>query len=32
VNIHEERGNAIKLLVRVLRELERAFSLCLSRT
>jgi len=30
VDIHEERGNAIKLLVRVLRELEGAFSLRLS--
>jgi len=27
VNIHEERGNAIKLLVRVLRELETSFAL-----
>ncbi len=30
VNIHEERGNAIKLLVRVLRELEAAFPLRLA--
>lgn len=30
VNIHEERGNAIKLLVRVLRELEAVFPLRLA--
>jgi dipeptidase D len=30
VDIHEERGNAIKLLVRVLRELEAGFALRLS--
>jgi dipeptidase D len=30
VNIHEERGNAIKLLVRVLRDLETRLPLCLS--
>ena len=31
VNIHEERGNAIKLLVRVLRRLERTHALRLAR-
>ncbi len=29
-NIHEGRGNAIKLLVRALREIEKRWSLCLS--